>query len=274
MFESIEIVINWGFLFGLTSVLALITGWLGHKLKGESKNLTVKDVTLQPLLNKPNGLENEIKIHLNDIEIESLNKIQVFIMNDGNQTLNNFDFHIMPTIELKGFANILNVNVTSSHEFTKIKTKIIGESKLVLTTNDFEPKTYIKIEIIFESIENDYNPYFETCLKEKEKINIDLKHTSLTRSTRNTNFAVQSDSGTLLIITMFYFLIILGLTYLIARFGLGVNFENPDGFGIWWKVIFFSPATILSLFFLIKFIIKIDIFHYRWLKIKKWYNIK
>ena len=122
MFESIEININWGFLFGLISVLSLIVSFILNKFKRKRKEISVHDIDLQPFLNKPNELENEIKIYLNDIEIESLNKIQVFLVNDGNQTLNNFDFHIMPTIELKGFANILSVNITSSHEFTKIKT--------------------------------------------------------------------------------------------------------------------------------------------------------
>lgn len=267
MFNPIEINIDWGFLFGFISVLSLILTWIIKKLKRSNKEIIVKDVYVSSILLKPNELENNIKILINDIEIDSLNQTKLYLMNSGHQFINNDDFFIRPTIDLRGYTNILNVSISSSHEFTKIETKKIGESKIELEVNDFEPKSYIKIDLTFESIGNDYNPNLELCLKGQKKVNIDLKLIEMDR-----HRSITSDFTGILAISGGIFVLVLLLTSFIVKYGFGVNLDNPENFSIGWKFVFFGPATVIVISFLILFYKKINHWHFGLQKIKKWYN--
>ncbi len=117
-FSHIEITVDWGLLFGLISILSLVFVWIAKTFRDPAKDISVKEASLEKLLNKPNEFQNELKITLNGSEIDQLNKISLFLRNMGTSTLNSEDFHILPKLNLSGFTNIISLNISSSNEFT------------------------------------------------------------------------------------------------------------------------------------------------------------
>jgi len=267
IFNTLEIKIDWGFLFGLISVLSIFITWILTILNSDRKEIQVDDAFLERIITTPKNLEKTVKVTIDNKEVDSINQAKIYLLNSGNQVLNESDFYINPTINIKGYTNIINVSIKSSHEFTEISAIKKSESEIELTINNYEPKTYIVIDLIFESIESDYKPIFVVFLKGQKKISIDLSMINI-----NNEFSLSSDYNRVLTLSFLSAGFILGLTYLIARFGLGISFGDNFNYSVGWKVIFFAPSVIFGLFTAISALKKIGTWYSGWTKVKIWYK--
>ena len=156
LFNTIDFYVDWGLLFGLISIMSLVITWIVKTLKDADKELTVKEVSIENLLNKPNELMSDLRILLNGEEIEQLNKIELYIQNSGATTLSISDYYVLPSVNLSGFTNIISLSISSSNEFTRCDSREVNSSLLELRIDNLESKDYIRIEILFESLNNDF----------------------------------------------------------------------------------------------------------------------
>jgi len=268
LFNHIEITIDWGLLFGLISILSLVFVWIAKTFRDDDKDISVKEASIEKLLNKPNEFENNLKITLNGMEIEQLNKISLFLKNTGTTTLNSDDFHILPKLNLSGFTNIISLNISSSNEFTNCETKEIQPAVLEFKLNNWEPKDFIRIEILFESISNEFVTSLEYRLKKKKKYQRNLKEYRIDK-----HIGLSKDYNAFLVFPGFAGLIVFGLSYFIVKYGLKVDLSDLDKFNIGWKVLFFLPTILTILYVILKWNNTIKDFHYGHLKVDNWYSL-
>jgi len=266
LFNTLDFSVDWGLLFGLISILSLVITWIIKTFKDPDKDLTVKEVSIENLLNKPNELESDLKILLNGEEIEQLNKIELYIQNDGTKTLNISDFHILPTVNLSGFTNIISLSISSSNEFTRCDSREVNSSLLELTIDNLESKDYIRIEILFESLNNDFESSFEFRLKEKKMEKRDLKEFRIDK-----HFGIAKDYNAFMIMPLFAGITVYGLTYFIVKYGLRIDLSDASKFSIGWKILFFLPTILTGLFVVYKWNKTIKDFHYGYKKVEKWH---
>ena len=267
IFNQIDIAIDWGFIFGFISVLSLALTWLIRKFRDSSKEISIKEVSIETILNKPNELVNDIKVILNGEEIEQLNKIELYFQNSGSKTLNRTDYYILPQIDLAGFTNIISINISTSNDMTKCISEKINSSLLELKIDHLEPKEYIRIEILFESISDEYDSTFEFRLKENKTVKQDLKEYRIDK-----HFGISKDYNAFMMITSLAGLVVFGLTYFLTRNGLGVDLTDPNNFSVGWKVLFFLPTILTCLFVIYKWNKTIKDHHFGYKKVSKWYN--
>lgn len=268
LFNPIEITVDWGLLFGLISILSLVFVWIVKTFRDPAKDISVKEALIEKLLNKPNEFQNELKITLNGREIDQLNKISLYLRNTGSSTLNSEDFHILPKLNLSGFTNIISLNISSSNEFTKCDATEIKPAILEFKLSNWEPKDFIRIEILFESISNEFETSLEYRLKEQKKYQRNLKDYRIDK-----HFGISKDYNAFFLFPSFAGLIIYGLSYFIVKYGLKVDLSDLDKFSIGWKVFFFLPTILTVLYTILKWNSTIKDFHYSHLKVDNWYSM-
>lgn len=266
IFNHIDISVDWGLLFGLISILSLVFAWVVKTFRDASKEICVEEAEVETLLNKPNEFHNELKIILNGTEIEQLNKIALFLRNSGTSTLDSEDFYVLPRINLSGFTNIISLNISSSNEFTKCETSEVEPSILAFKIDNWESKDFIRVEILFESLSNEFESTFEYRLKEQKKVHRNLKEFRLDKF-----IGISKDYNAFLIFPSFSALIIFGLSYFIVKYGLRVNLSDLNKFSIGWKILFFIPTILTGIYIIFKWNNTIKDFHYGHLKIDKWF---
>lgn len=267
IFNHIDIKIDWGFIFGFISVLSIAITWLIRTFRDSSKEIGVKEVSIETILNKPNELINDLKVILNGEEIEQLNKIELYFQNSGSKTLNHTDYHILPQINLSGFTNIISINISSSNDITTCISEKLNSSLLELKIDNLEPKEYMRIDILFESISDEYESTFEFRLKENKIVKRDLKEYRIDK-----NFGISKDYNAFMTITSLAGLVVFGLSYFLTRNGLGVDLSDPGNFSIGWKVLFFSPTILTCLFVIYKWNKTIKNHHFGYKKVSKWHD--
>lgn len=265
-FNHIDLTVDWGLLFGLLSILSLVFAWIVKTFRDYSKEISVKEAAIEKLLNRPNEFQNELKILLNGIEIEQLNKISLFLRNSGTSTLNSDDFYVLPKMNLSGFTNIISLNISSSNEFTKCETSEVEPSILAFKLYNWEPKDFIRVEILFESLSNEFESTFEYRLKEQKKVQRNLKEFRLDK-----HIGISKDYNAFLIFPLFAALIVYGLSYFIVKYGLRVDLSDLYKFSIGWKVLFFIPTILTGIYVIFEWNNTIKDFHYGHLKIDKWF---
>jgi len=267
-FNTIEVSVDWGLLFGLISILSLVLTWLVKSFRDQDRELIVKEVSIENLLNKPNELVSNLKIILNGQEIEQLNRIELYIQNYGAKTLNISDYHILPKVNLSGFTNIIGLTISASNEFTKCESSEVSPSLLELKIDNLEPKDYIRIEILFESLTNEFESSFEFRLKEQKMEKRNLKEFKIDK-----HYGLSKDYNGFMIIPMLAGIMVFGLTYFIVIYGLRIDISNPDKFSIGWKALFFLPTILTVLYVILKWNKTIKDFHFGYKKVNNWYFI-
>jgi len=268
LFNHVDITLNWDVLFGFFSIIAFIVTWLIKFTSNSNKDISLKYLSIEKLIDKPNKFSNELKILLNGIEIEQLSKIDMILENSGSRTLNKTDFHISPKINLEGFTNIINLEISSSNKFTTCKTRKIDLTQVEILIEDFEANDFIKIELFFESILNDYIPKFEFKLKESEEFIIDLKGFCIEQ-----HFGVSKDYNAFFLIVPISGIITTFLTFIFIWLGLEVDIENIEKASIGWKAIFWVPTILVIIYSIMKWNKIITKHHFTFQKIEKWYSI-
>jgi hypothetical protein len=265
-FNHIDISIDWGLLFGLISILSLVFAWVVKTFRDPNKDISVKEAVIEKLLNRPNEFQNELKIILNGTEIEQLNKISLFLRNTGTSSLNSEDFHILPRMNLSGFTNIISLNISSSNEFTKCETSEIEPSIVEFKLDNWEPKDFVRVEILFESLSNEFESSFEYRLKEQKKKERNLKEFRIDK-----HIGISKDYNGFMFFPMFAAGIVYGLSYFIVKYGLKVDLSDLNKFGIGWKILFFIPTVLTGIYVVYKWNTTIRDFHFAHLKIDKWH---
>lgn len=268
LFNPIEFSVDWGLLFGLISILSLVFAWVIKTFRDSSKDISVKEAFIEKLLNKPNELQNELRIILNGIEIEQLNKISLYLKNTGSSTLNSKDFYILPRIDLSGFTNIISLNISSSNEFTRCKTFEIEPSIVEFRLEDWESKDFIRVEILFESLSSEFESSLEYRIKEQEKEVMDLKEFRIDK-----HFGIAKDYNALITFPMFAAAFVCGLSYFIVKYGLRIDLSDLSSFGIGWKILFFIPTALTAIYVTHKWNNIIKEFHFTHLQIDQWYSM-
>ncbi len=267
IFNRIEFIPDWGVILGLISVTTIIVGGLRRLLKDPEKSLAVREVIVDTFLNKPGELANNIRILLDGQEIVQLTRMTLYLKNEGRKALHSSDYHVLPTVNLSGFTNIVSINISATNEFTTCESNQIDQSHLELKIDNFESHDYIKLEVLFESISDDFESYFEFRLKENKHNKTDLKEYRLEKG-----LGISKDYNALMMLPIFAALIAYGATYILVRFGLGVNLTDQE-FGIGWKSLFYAPAVVTGLSVLYSFKKTIDSFHYGHKKINDWHYL-
>jgi len=266
MFKPIPYQINLEFILGFIPILGIIiTGFL-KLFKRFNKVLLIIDSSIYSYLRKPAEIEKSTTILVEGIEVNSISKIVIIFSNGGAKTLKKSDFNIFPLIDLIGFTNIINFSIYSSNEFVKILPCKKSESKLELQIDNLEPKAFIKIEILFETIDDDYKPYLKCCLKENEIHEIDLKELR-----RKKDIDVEHSYGPIMPMTALVLALTIGLTLLFSKYGLGINLSNYKEYDIGWKILFFLPSIIASCVLIYIMMKRINEKYYGDLKVKKWH---
>lgn len=268
LFNTIEFSVDWGLLFGLISILSLVITWLVKSFRDSDRELIVKEVSIENLLNKPNELVSNLKIILNGQEIEQLNRIELYIQNYGAKTLNIADYHILPRVNLSGFTNITSLTISASNEFTKCESNEVSPSLLELKIDNLEPKDYVRIEILFESLTNEFESYFEFRLKEQKMKKRNLKEFRIDK-----HFGLSKDYNGFMIMPVFAGALVFGLTYFIVIYRLKIDISDPNKFSIGWKALYFLPTILTGLFVVLKWNKTIKDFHFGYKKVDKWHFI-
>lgn len=268
LFNPIEFSVDWGLLFGLISILSLVFAWVVKTFQDRSKDLSVKEAFIESLLNKPNELQNELRIILNGIEIEQLNKVSLYLRNTGSSTLNSKDFYILPRIDLSGFTNIISLNISSSNEFTRFETVEIEPSIVEFRLEDWEPKDFVRVEVLFESLSNEFESSLEYRIKEQPKEVTNLKEFRIDK-----HFGIAKDYDAFMIFPIIAAAFVFGLSYFIVRYGLKIDLSDLSSFGIAWKVLFFIPTVLTATYVIYRWNNTIKEFHFTHLQIDQWYSM-
>lgn len=268
LFNPLEYSVDWGLLFGLVSILSLVLTWMVKGFKPADKDLMVNEVSIDKLLNKPNELVSDLKILLNGQEIEQLNKIELYVQNYGTKTLGSSDYHVLPKIDLSGFTNIISLSISCSNEFTTCESQEISPSLLELKIENFESKDYLRIEILFESLTNEFESYFEYRLKENKVERRNLKEFGIEKY-----IGITKDQNAYMMFPLFTGFMVYGLTYFIVLYGLRIDMTDLTKFGLGWKVLYFLPTVLTGLIVILTWDKTFKNFHYGHKKVEKWHFV-
>jgi len=266
-FGNLELNIDWGFLFGLTSLMSVL--WVGAVkiLTDPKKEILIKEIKFDFFLVKPTELVDEIKILRKGNEIERTGRIEFYVTNSGLQTLNKSDFHINPSISIEGFTNLFHISISTSNEFTSLECSIVNQANLELQINDFEPKDFIRIILYFEDADDNFNPKLVFRLKESKKVSRVLREDRIKRSN-----GLSKDYEMLFMVFFFASTLTFILSQFIVKHGFGIDINNQESITIGWKIVFFMPTLIVSMITSVNIYSIIKHFHFGHKKVSNWYR--
>ncbi|MEJ1241880.1 hypothetical protein WBG78_27285 [Chryseolinea sp. T2] len=267
-FNTIEYTVDWRMLISLISLAVLVFKGIDKLTQDSNKNISIKQVSLEKLLDKPNELVNELNILLNGQQIQGLNKLEIGIQNEGKETVNATDFHILPRMVLEGFVNIFSINVSTSNEFTTCAVNLINNNEIELSINTLEPKDYLRLEILFEGLSEVHNYRLRYRFKERK-----LEEEEYLKNWRiDKHLGQKRDYDAFMYILVFLGPIFIGITHFILRYGVNIDTSNSDKFAIGWKVLYFIPAGLVCLHLMLKWNKNIRAFHYGYKNVKQWFS--
>ncbi|HRH03404.1 MAG TPA: hypothetical protein PLN13_09335 [Bacteroidia bacterium] len=268
IFNHLDYSVNVDFFMGFIPLFAGFLHWAKKRFDDPKYDIGIKRVVLFDAPYNAEELDAEVRRQLYEQSIDKLYKLDLAIQNTGTETLNSSKFHVIPRIKLKK-SKIIKTKLSISNEFTECKTELHDE-EIEVKFRDLEPKDYIRISVIFESLtfEEDRLEYsFDYRLKEEKNTKVNLFFTSTEKF-----FTAQRDyDGIFYILTIGSGIFVL-LMYLLVKYGLNINLSDPSKFAIGWKFIFYSPPAIMTLFFVVRWWKLITDFHYGYNDVK-WHAV-
>ncbi len=266
MFNRIDININIEFLLGLVSILLAFISIFIQMTKKKSKYFLVKEIFFEQFDIVPGHSEKVSGIMVGDSEVRTLKRVAIYLKNSGGKILSSRDFHMNPTLEIGEKSKIIALNLAQSNEYTKVQKKIM-EGNMELIIHDFEPNSYIKIELTYGCTEKDNKETFKFYLKENKKTIIDLKNEFIEQK-----FSMSKNYNAVLPLSIGAGAVTFILTNLIVKFGLGISISNPDQFSWEWKVLYFTPAFLILVYAFRRIMRLINIWHSEGSSIDQWYS--
>lgn len=268
MFERIVFNINWGLLGVMSSIIIACIPLFLKLSRRKEKDIDFLEVDMNYIFKKPSGFEKDVKISFNGKDIESLECLSIYIKNLGSKIINYNDFNEQPNIEISGFNNIFKYEVYKSCLHTICSIEKISDDKIVINTDNFESDCYINVLLYFESIEENQSIKASLSLKNMPRKQIVLKDVQIERQ-----LGLSQSYSSMLPIIFLPFFILLGVTALIARYGLGVNLSIGETYSWGWKLLFFLPSIIISLITSWHYYRRINRYNFGSLKIKQWHKV-
>ena len=218
----------------LVGLIALATREKGKGL--DKKEMYVHFATSELLLSKPDFINNQLKLLWEDEEIESLYLLQIYISNDGQKIIQSSDFIESPVLTLEGYNNIISTNIFTSDETTKVKIEKRDEVTIELKIDDFEPNNLIKIEVLYESLDEEPKQYLKYYLKEDNKRkDVNLNYFRKGGADRGEYISEYLHMNMWVI--FIYTGIVAALELLILKFGIGIKPLNGE-FSMGWVFLF------------------------------------
>jgi len=267
LFTKLDYSIDWGLLFSVIGFVAFTITWLKKIFRRSDKEIKLKECSLSSPVVKADELANHLKIIFNGKEIDQLNKLEIYIENSGRKALNSNDFHLIPQINLSGFTNITSIRISTSNEFTKWEAATENDSQLSIKLSDFEPNDFIKIEILFESISNEFEPTFQYQLKEKK-----LEKRDLNRFWIASDYSMRTAYDAYFYIIGIVCIYFLSVSYFTVKWVFKIDLTNRESIGLGWKFLYYTPTILACIIAVYKHSKYIDRTFSGYTKIKNWHE--
>lgn len=249
MIDDIEI--NWAFLISFVSLLFAVFAYISNRLNkiDTTKKLRIRSSDNSTMLGVPDFLKDRIKLSYNNKEIEQLNVLTIAIQNHSSVVINKEDFNQNFLIKVSGFNSIMEAFSYQTEKHTKIEKISTNDEFIELQVDNFNSNEYLKIEIYYDTLENEVAPTLTYCLKNKKEEEIELNNYSIVER----NYGASKDYnnigflGLIMILSLSY-----SLLFLVFKYGLGLDIDFEPNFQGHFKILIVVLSILITVYYMRK----------------------
>lgn len=266
-FAPIDSSFDWGFFFGILGTYLGVLSLISTKQK-RGFELRQGDTFFKTKV--PDAISEKVKLSYKGEPVDSIVSTTIFLENTGNVELKNDDFNNDCVLEFSEEIGLLEYSIQCSDKFTILKSTF-KNNKLFLTIAFIEPKTYIKIEILYKSHKLPEVNFSINIVRGEKKV-YNLKDFSNAEH----QIGMSHDSSFMPIWFAICIGILVGLAFLFAKtfnvkiWDADMNVVIPFG----WAALFLLAAFIPTYIIWKKVYSQLTFVKKNWFDVKEWTSIE